>query len=343
MHRRRRQPAAVVLAAAALAVAGAGHGAVAAPAPIPSRVFAPYFETYTSDNPAFVARASSAKYLTLAFLQAPAPGSCAVYWDGSTSAPVSWADYGADIAAIRAAGGNVAVSFGGYGADHSGQDIADACPDAAKVAAVYEDVVSTYGVGRLDLDVEDRSLADTAGVQRRNRAVRMVERWAAAQGLSVQFVYTLPGELGGPGRDERAMLADARRQGALISIVNFMTFDYPVGAKQDMARDTETAASRLEEFLSQLHPRWPARRLWAMVGVTEMIGVDDAGKAQTFTPADGRRVERWAARTGIAELSFWALERDNGSCPGFPSARGDCSGLAQAPWQFSREFARFTR
>jgi chitinase len=112
-----------LVAGAALAAALGLGGSVSATAPlgrgtrvrasyaaIPSRVFAPYFETYTTDNTALVGRASSARYLTLAFLEAPTPGSCAVYWDGDRSAPVSPTDYGPQIGAIRAAGGDVVVS-----------------------------------------------------------------------------------------------------------------------------------------------------------------------------------------------------------------------------------------
>jgi chitinase len=51
-------------------------------------------------------------------------------------------------------------------------------------------------------------------------------------------------------------------------------------------------------------------------------------------------VENWATRSGIAELSFWALERDNGGCVG-TAGSDSCSGVAQSTWEFSREFEPF--
>src|SRR3954470_4238800 len=71
---------------------------------LPDHVFAPYFETYTTDSPAELSQASGAKYLTMAFIQAPAVGSCDVAWNGDLTTPVSPSVYGKDIAAIRAGG-----------------------------------------------------------------------------------------------------------------------------------------------------------------------------------------------------------------------------------------------
>jgi hypothetical protein len=52
-------------------------------------------------------------------------------------------------------------------------------------------------------------------------------------------------------------------------------------------------------------------------------------------------VENWAVSKGINTLSFWALERDNGDCPGTAGA-GSCSGVPQSAWYFSHAFEPFT-
>jgi hypothetical protein len=79
-----------------------------------------------------------------------------------------------------------------------------------------------------------------------------------------------------------------------------------------------------------------------MVGVTEMPGIDDFGTDETFTLADAPALLRWAKRMGVGTLSFWALQRDNGDCPGTKGA-GNCSGLTQEQWYFSHIFERFTK
>jgi chitinase len=52
-------------------------------------------------------------------------------------------------------------------------------------------------------------------------------------------------------------------------------------------------------------------------------------------------VENWAVSKGIAEISFWALQRDNGNCVG-TGGQDNCSGVAQSTWQFSHAFEPFT-
>ncbi|MGW7821698.1 carbohydrate binding domain-containing protein [Streptomyces puniciscabiei] len=328
------------LAASAGLALGAGGTAHAA-TPLPSHVFAPYFEAYSGDSPAALAQASGAKYLTMAFLQTDKKGSCTPYWNGDTGTPVDSSVFGADFTTIRSRGGDVIPSLGGYAADNGGTEIADSCTNVDSVAAAYEKIITTYDVSRLDMDVEDNSLTDTAGIDRRNQAIKKVQDWAAANGRSVQFSYTLPTTTTGLADSGLAVLRSAKNAGAKVDVVNIMTFDYYDGATHHMATDTETAASGLHDQLTQLYPALSDGQLWNMVGVTEMPGVDDYGQAETFTTADAPTVYRWAAAKGINTLSFWALQRDNGGCPG-SGASDTCSGIAQDTWYFTRTFAPFT-
>jgi hypothetical protein len=357
---RRHSPLLAGLATAAAAVltiglAGAAsaatrHDAAARPhdggsggaEPLPHQVFAPYFETYdTSAGLAALSKASGAKFLSLAFLQTATAGSCTAYWDGDTAMPIGPASFGADIAAIQAAGGNVIPSFGGYTADTTGTDIADSCTSVHAIAQVFESLITTYHVPRIDLDVEANSLADTAGVNRRNEAIAETERWAAAHHRRIQFSYTLPTFRTGLPAPEMAVLQNAVADGARIATVNLLTFDYYYGTQEDMVADTETAAAGLVTQLQGLYPGASTRALWHMVGVTEMPGIDDFGTAETFSTADAVTLLHWAQQQGIGTLSFWALQRDNGGCPGLKGA-GTCSGLVQTDWYFSHVFEHFT-
>ncbi|CAM5292012.1 hypothetical protein STANM309S_03618 [Streptomyces tanashiensis] len=119
-----------------------------------------------------------------------------------------------------------------------------------------------------------------------------------------------------------------------------MTFDYYDNAAHDMAADTKTAAQGLYDQLAKLYPTKTSAQLWGMVGITEMIGVDDFGPAETFTLANARTVYDWAVSKGINTLSFWALQRDNGGCAG-GAAADNCSGIQQNTSN-SHIFAPFT-
>ncbi|MCX3061311.1 carbohydrate binding domain-containing protein [Streptomyces beihaiensis] len=328
------------LAASAGLALGAGGTAHAATA-LPAHVFAPYFEAYSGDSPAALAQSSGAKYLTMAFLQADTKGSCTPYWNGDSSTPVDTSVFGADFSTIRSRGGDVIPSLGGYAADHSGTEIADSCTNVDSIAAAYEKIITTYDVSRLDMDVEDNSLTDTAGIDRRNQAIKKVQDWAATNGRTVQFSYTLPTTTTGLADSGLAVLRSAKAAGAKVDVVNIMTFDYYDGATHHMATDTRTAATGLHGQLASLYPNLSDTQLWNMVGVTEMPGVDDYGPAETFTTDDATSVYDWASTQGINTLSFWALQRDNGGCPGSP-ASDTCSGIAQDTWYFTHTFAPFT-
>jgi chitinase len=109
-----------------------------------------------------------------------------------------------------------------------------------------------------------------------------------------------------------------------------------------MAADTQTSANGLVNQLRTLYPGKTTAQLWSMVGIIEMIGVDDFGPAETFTLANATTVTNWAKSQGIASLSFWALQRDNGGCPG-TAGSDTCSGVHQSRWAFSRALDSFTR
>ncbi|MFF2042660.1 glycosyl hydrolase family 18 protein [Kitasatospora sp. NPDC058170] len=344
MRLRRTIQAALTACATLAASAGlvaVGTASAEAATPLPTRVFAPYFESWTGQSPATLAAQSGAKHLTMAFLQTVTKGSCTPYWNGDSSLPVSSSSFGADIAAIRAAGGDVIPSFGGYTADNTGTELADSCTDVNQIAAAFENVITTYDISRIDLDIEDNSLTNTAGIDRRNKAIKLVQDWAAANGRSIQFSYTLPTTPTGLASSGLAVLKNAVTNNARIDVVNIMTFDYYDGATHDMAADTQTAATGLYNQLAKLYPTKTPAQLWGSVGIIEMIGVDDYGPAETFTVANATTVYNWAVSKGINTLSFWALQRDNGGCPG-TAGSDSCSGISQGTWDFTHIFAPFT-
>ena len=101
-----------------------------------------------------------------------------------------------------------------------------------------------------------------------------------------------------------------------------MTFDYYYRHRAGDGDRTETAGAGLVRQLQSLYPDARPARLWHMISVTEMPGIDDFGPDETFTQADAVTVVHWARSTGSADLSFWALQRDNGGCPGTKGAGG---------------------
>jgi len=336
-----------VMAAASVSGLVASADAATAPkaAPLPTHVFAPYFESYQDgQSPSAMAKQAGVKYLTLAFLQTAQQGSCTLLWEGTTA--IGGGSFGTEIAALQAAGGDAIPSLGGYTADTTNTELADSCTDVSKIAAGFESLITTYNISRIDLDVEADSLNNSAGVDRRNKAIKMTEDWAAANGRAIQFSYTLPTTPTGLATG-LAVLQNAVSNQARVDVVNLMTFDYYDNAQHNMATDTQTAVAGLINQITPLYPGKSQAQLYAMVGVTEMPGRDDYGSSgetgppEIFTVANATTVYNWAVSKGINTLSFWALQRDNGGCNGTPG-NDSCSGISQNTWDFSHVFAPFT-
>src|SRR5262249_62097130 len=77
-----------------------------------------------------------------------------------------------------------------------------------------------------DMDVEGRSLSRSDGIDRRNKALALVEQSAAAQERPFQVSYTLPTSASGLEPSAVALLKNAVRNGTRGDAVNIMAFDY---------------------------------------------------------------------------------------------------------------------
>jgi hypothetical protein len=335
--------AAVPLAAVTvLSVSAAVPASAATGTALPAHVYAPYFETWTTDSITTIAQQSGARYFTLAFLETAAKGSCTPVWNGDASQPVSAGRYLSDIASLRAIGGDVIPSFGGFSADKAGTELADSCKDVNQIAAAFEQVITTYNVTRLDLDVEVQSLGRLDGIDRRNKALKIVEDWAAANGRILQVQYTLPTSPDGLESNGLYVLQNALANGTRVDVVNIMTFDYYDHVTTDMGTAAITAAQGLYSQLATLYPGKTSAELWAMEGNTILPGIDDYPKKTevTYLP-DAQKLLDFARANGIGTLSIWAIQRDNGGCPGSRD-KNDCSGIVQNTWDFSHLLEPFT-
>jgi hypothetical protein len=331
-----------LLATVALVPTAAAHAATTPPPGLPAHVFAPYFESWTTDSLQAIAQQSGARYLTLAFLQTPAKGSCVPTWNGDKTQTMSAGRYNSDIAWLRANGGDVIPSFGGYSADKGGTELADSCTDVNAIATAMESVVTAYNVKRLDFDVEVNSLGRTAGIDRRNKALKIVEAWAAGQGRTLQIQYTLPVEPAGLESDGLAVLQNAVNNGTRVDVVNIMTFDYYDKVTTDMGAAAISAAQGLFNQLHSLYPAKTSAQLWAMEGNTILNGIDDYPKKTEVTYlSDAQRLKDFATANGIGTLSMWAIQRDNGACPGSTDAN-NCSGIVQNTWDFTHLLSPYT-
>jgi hypothetical protein len=309
--------------------------------PIPAHVYAPYFEMWTTDSMSAVAQASGAHYLTLAFVETTGKTSCTLAWNGSKTQTVAAGTFLTDIQAVRAMGGDVIPSFGGWSADQGGTEIGDSCKSVASIVDAYKQLVTIYNVSRLDMDIEGRSLTKADGIDRRNKALKLLQDWAP--GLQIQ--YTLPTSRSGLEASGLAVLQNAKDNGVRVDVVNPMVFDYYDRAGLDMGDSAASALLGIHSQLASLYPTKTNAQIWAMQGATIMNGLDDyPRKTESTSVQDAQELYRFAttgAGAGMSTLSMWAIQRDNGGCPGSTGAN-DCSGIVQNTWDFSHVLDPFT-
>jgi Glycosyl hydrolases family 18 len=351
----------VMVAVAAVALLASAPAAVsAAPAnhapglrSLPSRVYAPYYESYLApDTPgiAATAKSSGADFMTIAFLQSKGTKSCAVDWNSAASQPLAY--YNAEIAKLRKLGGDVIPSFGGYSADtfgshDHGTEIADSCTNVQQIAAVYEQVVQKLGVTRLDMDVESNAETYAAGINRRDEAIAIAQRWAARRGIRLQIQFTLPVEPDGVESAGVKVLRNAIADGVRVSSVNIMVFDYylPNEGVMNMSQTAITAAKATHAELAGLYPHLSSGQIWRMEAMTMLPGISDFGKDETTTVHDARVMMAFEQKMHMNLLSIWAIQRDKQgpkSCIGQADSN-TCSGIKQAPWAFDHVLAQFTQ
>ncbi|PWI42735.1 chitinase [Streptomyces sp. ICBB 8177] len=288
--------------------------AQAAPAASPAfaaHYAAPYLQISGDDagDMAKDMKASGVKDYTLAFLT-PKSG-CTPQWeDGGDSLGA----FTSQVKSLKSAGGDVIISFGG----ESGGELAQTCTSVSDLTAAYANVVKTYGVTRLDFDIEGGTLSDTAATSRRDQALAALQK----QDPSVQVDYTLAVDPDGLESSTLNLLKDARSKGVKVNLVNIMTMDF--GDGENALKDAESAATATEGQLASLYGGSAASN-WARLGLTPIAGKNDDD--EDFTQADARTLEAFAASKGVQELAFWEVDGyDKGTGYAYSKIFGKISG-----------------
>lgn len=309
-------------------------------------VSAPYVDMtlYPMFDLASAATASATKHFTLAFITADPSAKPA--WGGYASYGVNT---GGDfetklrsaIVAVRSAGGDVSVSFGGA----AGSELALKIADVTALKNAYRSVVDAYGLRRIDFDIEGAAVADKASVDRRWQAVAALQKDLAATGRPLDVWATLPVLPQGLTADGLYVVTSAVKQGVALAGVNVMAMDYGSwAAPNPQGKMGDYAIAAADSTFAQLKQVYGTTKtdaaLWRMVGLTPMIGVNDLTD-EVFDQNEAREVADYAARKQIGMLSFWSINRDVASTTGSGRATATDSGIVQTKLEFAKIFAPF--
>ncbi|MFJ9558568.1 carbohydrate binding domain-containing protein [Streptomyces fuscichromogenes] len=231
-----------------------------------------------------------------------------------------------EIARARSEGASVIISSGGA----SGEPLAWTCSTQSSIDAGYQAIINDYGVTQLDFDVEGAAIADTAAAARQMQAMKDLR----SANPNLRFSMTLPVLTSGLTGDGVNILKAAKTAGLRIDVVNLMTMDYYAGTGTEMG---QAAVSAAKATLAQMQSV-DSGYTYANLGITPMIGKNDDGS--TFTLADARTVESFAAQNGVGRLSFWSANRDQ-PCSGSANSLSTCSEISQNPLAFTDAFVPY--
>ena len=338
---RRRLTAALAGAAVALGMASAGAAVASAgtpahavePAALGGNWYgaAPYVMPFDNSPPDLgsVMSATGQKSFQLAFILAPNGGGCSPTWDGTRDVS-SDTTAKALIDGIRAAGGDVTVSAGGYGGTKLGQT----CADPASTAAAYQQVIGKYGLKAMDFDLEEPEYENSTAIHNEIGAAKILQQNNPGLYVSITTAGTTGGE--GTGWFGKQLLAEAKSQGFTPANYAIMPFDGGFNG-------SSAQISALEGFHSTLMSTfgWDSATAYAREGVSLMNGRSDTG--EYFRQADFQAVLDYVTSHGLSRYTYWSVNRDRQCNPPDNNGQtsGTCSSVAQGAWDFTRYTAAF--
>ncbi len=290
---------------------------------------APYLMPLDNDppDPGAVMDATGIKAFQLAFVLAPNGGGCSPTW-GGTDAVSSDTAVASVISAIRAKGGDVSVSVGGYGGTKLGQD----CGTPEATAAAYQQVIDTYGLKAMDFDLEEPEYENSTAIHNEIGAAKILQQNNPGIYLSV----TTAGTSAGTGWFGQQLLNEAKSDGFVPDNFSIMPFD---GGFNGAASQT----SALTAFNSLLQSTfgWDQATAYAHEGFSGMNGRSDSG--EYFYQSDFQTVLDYATSHHMARFTFWSVNRDRQCSPpdNNGTTSGTCSSVPQGAYDFTKYATQF--
>ncbi|GHE08678.1 hypothetical protein GCM10010339_58380 [Streptomyces alanosinicus] len=311
-------PLAVLSLSAGLLTATPAQAATGATPSAPMAV-APYLYNGwgSPPDPTTITRATGVKWFTLAFVLSN--GSCDPQWDGSR--PLTGGVDQQTVNTVRANGGDIIPSFGGY----SGNKLESSCAGASELAGAYQKVIDAYGLKAIDIDIEADAYSDAVVQQRTVDALKTVK----ANNPGLKVCITIGTGQSGP---DTSLIDRAASSGLTVDAWAIMPFDFG-GAGQNMGSLTTQAAEGLKSALKSAYG-YSDDQAYRDMGISSMNGVTDNN--ETVTVDDFRTVLAYARQHHLARLTFWSANRDR-PCTGGPA--DSCSGVAQSDWDYTRVLA----
>jgi hypothetical protein len=293
----------------------------------PGMAVAPYeyFGWGSPPSPTSVMSATGVKWFTLAFILSD--GGCNPTWDGSRA--LTGGDDQTKINAIRGAGGDIIVSFGGF----SGNKLGEKCSSASSLAGAYQKVINAYNLKAIDIDIEATEFSNGTVRQRVIDALKIIK----ANNPGLKTIITMGTATSGPDSTGRDLVNKGAAAGLANDVWGIMPFDFG-GHSGTMGDVTKTAAEGLKNALKSAYG-YSDSVAYAHMGISSMNGKTDESD-ETVSKTDFQTILAYAQLHHIARLTFWSVNRDRACGPGLDA--DSCSGVSQNQYDYTKIFVQYT-
>jgi chitinase len=254
-----------------------------------------YSDVSGKKDPVAVMKSTGVKAFTLAFILNK--GNCSPIWD---SGSLNDGSKSSRINAIRKAGGDVVVSFGGA----SGNKLGNACKNETALAAAYQKVIDTYKLKAIDIDLEAGEVGQSLKVL---KALKIVKQ----KNAGIETIMTLGTGTGGLVGGEAKIPGQAKSIGSPVDNWTIMPFDFSDNdSKLDHGKATISASEGLHKQLKSALGGSDAS-IYAMQGISSMNGRTDTGG--NVSVANFKTMLGYAQEHHLSRFTYWELSRDNGN------------------------------
>jgi chitinase len=306
---------ATALAAGLLASPGPAAAATGTMAAAPYE----YFGWGNPQKPTDVMSATGLRWFTLAFMLSD--GGCNPKWDGDR--PLTGGVDQTNINAIRNAGGDVVVSFGGF----SGDKLGEHCSSASALAGAYQKVINAYHLKAIDIDIEASEFSNGTVRQRVVNALKTIK----TNNPGVIVYVTMGTAPGGPDSTGRDLINKGARAGLAADGWIVMPFDFG-GHSGSMGQASVSAMEGLKAAVKSAYG-YSDDTAYRHIGLSSMNGRTDESD-ETVSTGDFQTILSYARQHHIARFAFWSINRDRACSSG--SDADACSGVSQSAYAFTK-------
>lgn len=181
--------------------------------------------------------------------------------------------------------------------------------DVDKLEEFYMDIIETYNIKRLDLDIEESNQVQSGNIANAKAIKRVQDK------TGIEIVLTIPIMPSGWQDKQVKIIRAYLDQGVHISLINSMTMCYGAGvySYEDYGdasvRAIENSVKQMQEIWASYGNSLTEAQAYAKTGATVDIGYE-SDLYPTFTTQMTKKVVDHAKKHNYGMVSYWSINRD---------------------------------